>query len=712
MNWSIAHSAIHWLFGRAFLRALTGVVLVMASLTLAHASQPSEDWGRSLFFAQPGDRVMGRVYAPAPVPVFDPAPTVSQAAIASADVLRSIKELDSSLDVALNNQTVPRVDGRVITVGSIVGGVEPSEVAGGFPGEGTFKTEIPVARVFEEIDQALTERAISAYRSSDLMAPSETDLSSAEVARDLAKTDLAKTDLLASNASDSGLSDATIRSSLPLQTSSSHLKPANSDPVALRPLEAFDKKSHERSEPSAQQELQQIPQAPSGQDASRQKSEPATTLVDASLRLASQPEARREGSDQATSEIRLNSWQPAKKSSGIRIQVIDDESLMAEAAQVIEGARVSWVGSESELSSHSDARGVADLAMTHPVSVRFFVSAPGYLMATGYAVAGVLSPVLMVKAERAPLMLKSVQHLPTGYQYQLIGKVVSGDLKPVSQIQIEVSQVHSQNIFYSAGPLGFFSRAARLTGMWGEFLAGAVEPGLVYVMPTAHQESDSNGEEWPAYLMTMDSRDTMLSTTLLEPQQASLKIDVVDDEIFEKPATTVTATVGGQRGVSVMGTDGRIQLDSLFIRNSVDLVELSAAPYPKTWLSLGARRDEVRTVSLFSERRIRELAGERSVEWLQKGFVFGHLAPERFGPTEIQVLGSRGKAAEGAEVIYLDRQGLPHSDKTRTDKVVQLFVILGLAPGEYHVVARDAAGKTQSVQVLRTESGVISQLFF
>ena len=433
--------------------------------------------------------------------------------------------------------------------------------------------------------------------------------------------------------------------------------------------------------------------------------------------------------DAQTEEIQSNFVkkfvQPRAEAEVAKIFVMSEESLMSGEPQAVVDAEVNWVSVKSGLISRTDANGVARSPYRKISSMRFIVNAPGYLPAVGYAVGGMAIPVVLSSEARLAPIIKSLKVIPDATKTLVIGKVLDRKLRAISNVTVDTSVEKPFSIFYSFGELGIFHPQAKLTGPQGDFFISGMRDGIQYFMPSQTIKTNvqsANGldseqiREWPATIMDMSGLPSVVTVTLMESTKASVLTQVLDAQTEERPDVGVHLIIGGQRGVYVPDAEGYFKLADLHYRNSVDLVEIRAQGYIKTWItSLPNPQNFPEAVLLYKQNFLDELFGEYLYDVdMAKGVTFGHLRPERFNrPVEIRVYNNTGKESDQAKIFYGDAENNLSLRKKSTDSLVQSFAITNLDAGEWHVLVLGAKSqKVLDAQVLRTEAGTLSQLQF
>ncbi len=410
------------------------------------------------------------------------------------------------------------------------------------------------------------------------------------------------------------------------------------------------------------------------------------------------------------------------------LYILDEESQNSAQKLGLKNASISWVGRDSNLITKSLTGGAARAPYHSTKSMRFVVQAPGYLPAVGYASAGLVTPVVLVKESRLGPVIKSLGVVPDSSKVIIFGKVVDAKGNPISNVAIDASIEKPFKVSYSLGSFGLFHPKAHMTGPAGDFFIGGVNPGLQYLMPTQNLSKQNNfGEgtsldniqsvEWPATILNMTGVGPAVTVTIQQSELRKLKTQVVDAFLMERPSGVgIQVTLGGQRGLYIPDSDGNVVIEEMYRRATPDLVEIRAQGYVTTWVTgspeKGAFPD---TVAIFTQRQIDTLLAEALPDiQLTKGVVFGNMRAESFNrPVKVQVFDAFGRPSQDAKVLYFDDKNLARTKLEATDPVVQNFAIANLNPGEWQILATDAStGKVVGAQVIRVDMNKISQLQF
>ncbi len=418
--------------------------------------------------------------------------------------------------------------------------------------------------------------------------------------------------------------------------------------------------------------------------------------------------------------------QPKAEADVAKIYVISEESMMAGEPKAVVGAEVKWVSEKAGLLSRTDAYGVARTPYARTSSMRFIVSAPGFLPSVGYAIGGLAIPVVLSSEARLAPVIQGLGIVPDPNKTLVLGKILDHKLRPVQNVSVDASLEKPFAVFYSYGDLGIFHPKAKATGPQGDFFISGMRDGIQYFLPSqlvkANVESSTGSldseqiREWPASIFDMSGLPSVVTVTIIEPTKATVKTQVLDAQSEDKPDVGVHLTIGGQRGVYVPDGDGYFKLQDVHFRNSAELIEIRAQGFLKTWISaIPSIQNFPSTILLYRQSFLDEILGEHLYDVdTSKGITFGHLRPEQYTrAVEIRVYSNTGKESTEAKIFYGDSENNLTTKQKGTDPLVQSFALGNLEPGEWHVLAIDA--KTQKVlgaQVLRVEEGTLSQMQF
>jgi hypothetical protein len=397
------------------------------------------------------------------------------------------------------------------------------------------------------------------------------------------------------------------------------------------------------------------------------------------------------------------------------VYVLDESSFLESRFETVPGANVQWLHPNSNLTSKPNKKGLAFVPYPNAYSARYIVNAPGYLPAVGYAVKGMISPVLLYREARLGPILKSLNQTARPGHAIMIGKFLSRQLKPIEKVSFDQFLRDTQTSFYSLGLFGLFHPAAKETGPRGDFMINELDLSLQYLL--AKQDLGTQEiREWPAQLIDLKGLSPVLTTTLIEPEARVLSTQLVDSFSLERPETGIYASIGGQRGLYEPDADGILDLNEAFERPSVDLIEIQSQGYLKTWLNTPALSEALPDfVPLFTLEQLDEvLKTVDASASLNQSYVIGAVRPENIRRKfSLRVYGSNGRMFKNAKVFYFGKQNSLTSSAEGLNPKDARFVISGLPEGEWHVVLVDTkTGQGRGIQVVRTQRGTISQTQF
>lgn len=419
---------------------------------------------------------------------------------------------------------------------------------------------------------------------------------------------------------------------------------------------------------------------------------------------------------------------PLADKTTARLLVIDEESILNKSPRVIAGAKISWTGFRSGLVTESDAKGMARPPYPNVSSMRFVVEAEGYLPAMGYAVRGVVTPVVLVPEKRLAPILQSLNLVPEAGKTLVIGKVLNSKMQPVRGVSLDASVQEGGRVFYSMGSFGVFHPGAKESGAQGDFVISGLRKGLQYIMPTqnlnptgwgeslAAKNSDENEtKEWPAFVGDFSSLPPIVSLVIQQGSRADLKTQIVDSMSMEKPASGIHLSVGGQRGLFIPDDSGFVRLNEVFLRPSVDLIEVHSPGYLKSWVTPAASKEVFPDpIQMFSREQLKSVfSGVDGDVDLSKGVILAQLRPEKFHrPIVAEIFSYNGRRSRQAQIFYFDEKGL-NSQLNATVPLVGGVAVTNLENGEWHLLLMDAATRIPvSGQVLRVQKNVVTQAQF
>lgn len=397
------------------------------------------------------------------------------------------------------------------------------------------------------------------------------------------------------------------------------------------------------------------------------------------------------------------------------VYVLDESAFLESRYETVPQASVQWLHPESNLSSKLNKKGIALVPYPNAYSARYIVKAPGYLPAVGYAVKGMISPVLLYREARLGPILKSLNQGAKPGHALLIGKFLDRNLKPIEKMSFDEFMRETQTSFYSLGLFGLFHPAAKETGSRGDFLINQLNFSLQYLLAKQNVTTEELNE-WPAQLVDLKGLEAVLTTTLIEPKKTALSTQLVDSFTLERPETGIYASIGGQRGLIEPDAEGILDLGEVYERPSVDLIEIHAQGYLKTWLNAPAQSEALPDfVPLFTFDQLDEvLKTVDETASLQKSYVIGAVRPENMkGKFELKVYGANGRLAREAQVFYFGKENSLSTQTGAMDPKDARFVVAGLPEGEWHLVlVNTKTGQGQGIQIVRTQRGTISQTQF
>lgn len=402
--------------------------------------------------------------------------------------------------------------------------------------------------------------------------------------------------------------------------------------------------------------------------------------------------------------------------NGASVLVLDEEAFARQEFFTIPGAKVSWLHPDSSLKSTPNKHGLAKVPYPRTHSTRFVVEAEGYLPAVGYAINGMITPILLYKEDRLGPILKSLGLAPDSRSSIVLGRFLNQDLKPVSNMTFDNLGRQNNNTYFSIGGVGLFHSAARKSGSQGDFLFKGLERSLQYLLSSQHN-ADHSVIEWPAQMLDLQGLGPVLTSTMLQSKAGKFRTQVVDAFTLIKPDTGIVANIGGQRGVFEPDQDGYLSMEEVYLRPNVDLVEVNAQGYMKTWLNVSPAQtphDEI--LPLFTSEQVNSiLAPVNETVSSEDSVVIGSVRPETYRQKllELRVFDSNGTRAKDARVHYFAADGRLSNELGSLETIDGRFVVTGLDDGEYHAVLVDPqSGQGQSIQVFRAAKGIVSNLMF
>jgi len=401
--------------------------------------------------------------------------------------------------------------------------------------------------------------------------------------------------------------------------------------------------------------------------------------------------------------------------------IVDGEELNFGELKPIQGASVYWFGYQSGFKVSSSKNGEVFAPSSKFLSARYIVHAPGYIPAVGYATAKNKSIVALVPEQKLPAVIKSLHVVPDATKTMFFGKILGHSETPLGGVTLDAQIKDPFKLFYSVGSFGLFHPAATQTGSSGDFFISGIDRALQYFMPSLNGLDGSTGNpsivDLPASIVDLSGVGPVISHTIQRSKTITLETDVHDAFSLERPeGVGIRVTVGGQRGVAIPDSHGRLILKDMHVRSSSDLIEINADGYLLSWLSTAASSKIMPdAIHLFTHQQLSEIFSDSSENVdRSKGIAFGNLSQDRFqSPVKISVLNSLGIEESKSRVYYFNQNNRIHAQQDRSLSGNQNFCITNLDPGEYHILVKNAqTDEVISVQVLRAAYETISQIQF
>ncbi|HVJ66312.1 MAG TPA: hypothetical protein VM901_13725 [Bdellovibrionota bacterium] len=398
--------------------------------------------------------------------------------------------------------------------------------------------------------------------------------------------------------------------------------------------------------------------------------------------------------------------------SRARVIAVDAQELNFGRIVPIATAEATWMGNDSRLQSRADNNGVMQAPYKNTRAQRFVVKANGYIPAVGYAVMGSVSVALMYRSE---LEASFVADQGSG-SHVIIGKVLDKDLRPVPGLKIESSDTNAR-VDYSVGTLGLFQpefmprRPA--SDVSGDFVVNGLDESIQYLIPSSSDEA----ELWPVTAIDLSGLPRVVSLAIPKVEKVFAKTSIRDVYAQRRPAGQVIMTIAGQTGEYIPEDDGKTLIENLFPRPAMDVMEIWADSYLKTWVHAPANPALMPPVSpMLTEQRVQEILDTSSIHWsASESLVIGKVAAH--GGFEVRVMGPDGKRATDAMVIYFDANGEVNPELTTTAENRE-FMVLGLGDGEWNLLTVNPAAKVGPTgepiaagvggTIVRTAAGVMS----
>lgn len=385
-----------------------------------------------------------------------------------------------------------------------------------------------------------------------------------------------------------------------------------------------------------------------------------------------------------------------------RVLVVDAQSLNFGVIKFLEGATLTWVGPESKIETKSGATGIAKAPFTNTRAQRFVVNAEGYLPAVGYAVNGKIAVAPMYHASLlAPLIdslgIKELDH------HIVIGKIFDQNLRPLDGLKMDVSQKDANvRVNYSLGSL--FLTGMKATSFSGDFVVTGQTSAIQYFRPSGKDTDD----EWPSTVVDLSGMPQVVSLAIPHAEREFAKTNLLDVFVGEQ-LEGGNITIGGQVGVYVPDAFGNIVIENLYERPAMDIFEVRATSYLKSWVHVPASAKLVPKFSpVLSPGQVQVLLEPVDFIWSPSQSVVIGMTEEYPEPVVIEVRNSLGEIVENARVIYFNRQNRADSKVTSTVYEAR-FVIPGLEDGEWSLVSRGIQSKKAlDATIVRVSGGVVS----
>lgn len=388
-----------------------------------------------------------------------------------------------------------------------------------------------------------------------------------------------------------------------------------------------------------------------------------------------------------------------------RVLVVDAQSLNFGVIVPIAKATATWIGAESKLETKSNSKGIVKAPYPKTRAQRFLINAEGYIPAIGYAVMGSIAVAPMYKADLVAPLVESLA-LKDFNSHIVLGKALDKNLRPISNVKVDLSQSNSA-VNYSLGSWGIFMQGLSESGASGDFVATGLKGTIQYFMPVENQSS----EEWPSTIIDLSGAPQVVSVALPKSEREFTQTKVLDAFMLDRPEGQVNLTIGGQRGVYIPDAQGETIIENLFVRPSVDLFEVRAPSYLKSWISTPANPKLMPEFSpLLSNLQVQQLLEPADISWNpEQGVVIGSLQSKDYKePVQVRVIGPNGRLMRKATVVYFDK----HNNASSTIHSTQFnnrFSIVGLGDGEWTLIAVGALTKRGlGSSVVRSSAGVLS----
>lgn len=389
-----------------------------------------------------------------------------------------------------------------------------------------------------------------------------------------------------------------------------------------------------------------------------------------------------------------------------RILAVDAQALNFGRLVPLSNAKATWIGTDSRLQSNADSMGVIKAPYPRTRSQRFIVNADGYIPAVGYVVMGTVSIAPMYKADLVKPLVETLG-INAGDKHIVLGKTLDENLHPLANVKVELSQGDA-HVDYSTSAWGLFTKNLHQSGPAGDFVATGLDSEIQYFMPV------EGTEEWPSTSINFADLPQVVSIALPRAHREFARTNILDGFTLEKPEGLVTLTIGGQRGVyipedvAIENTSAESSsenvptntlIENLFVRPAINIFEVRAPSYLKTWVSNPTTPNLVsKFTPVLSEGQIQSILAPIGMNWSSaESIVLTSVSTKDYGnkPMKLSVLDSEGHVVKDAQIIYFDQQKQASTEVAST-KYNNHALIVGLEAGEYNVVAIDpSASVTQ-----------------
>lgn len=401
-------------------------------------------------------------------------------------------------------------------------------------------------------------------------------------------------------------------------------------------------------------------------------------------------------------------------SSGAGVLAIDNDFYELGDPRPIRNATVYWAGIQSKVTTTTNSIGFASSPYKRPLSSRFVIHAKGYLPAVGYLVAGKITPVIMYRAYLLKTLINVLNFEYDSSLSMLLGKILNSDHQSFQNVEVNSSADVNKQSYYSTGSLGLFMASVSKTGNHGDFFIPGIDPwDTNYILPNLVMDNGRK-EDLPAMIVDMSNIPKASSVTIENGDTSILETQLLDAYARIPLSNTGQVVVSGQRDLYTTDKEGYVSLSVQNNRGSIDIVEALAPGYLNTWVSSPADSKVFPPqVFLFTKEQIRNIMGEWLDDYnLKKGIVFGSLNKEHYTTsTNIRLINSKGRTVK-ANLKFFDEQNEIDPLQESTDPNSQNFVISNLDDGEWHIILSNEESEILSSAVVRTEAGIVSQVYF